>query len=178
VIIHWNGRAWTQEPSPTPAGLGSELYGVAAISASDAWVVGDTVTAGGDNPLIEHWNGRSWTLVPSPALGASGQLAAVADLSPDSAWAVGGGILCPGQGAMTVIEHWNGRSWALVPSPASGELTGVVATSPASAWAVGFWTVGATAIIEHWNGRAGFCASPSGPGCLLPGSSSPVPSGT
>jgi hypothetical protein len=79
-----------------------------------------------------------------------------------------------------VTEHWDGRAWVLVPSPAGGLLTGVAVLSPASAWAVGFWTVNGAAIIEHWDGAAwtwppGFCASPTGPGCFQPGSGSPAP---
>ena len=91
----------------------------------------------------------------------------------------------PAPGPLTVIEHWNGRAWTLVPSPAFGVLTGVAAASPSSAWAVGSWSAGPTAIIEHWNGTAwtwppGFCAAPSGPGCYPPGTSSgsPLPANT
>jgi hypothetical protein len=34
------------------------LYGVAAVSASDAWAVGQN---GGAGDLILHWNGKTWT---------------------------------------------------------------------------------------------------------------------
>ena len=91
--------------------------------------------------------------------------------SPGNAWAVGGTV-CPGRGLVTVIEHWNGRAWALVPTPAAGILTGVAAASAASAWAVGFWTASGNAVIEHWDGAAwtspaGFCSSSSAaPACL------------
>ena len=120
--------------------------------------------------------------MPSPDLaagGASGELNAVTIASDGSAWAVGGAY-CPRQGLLTVTEHWDGRTWTLVPSPASGELDAVAAASPSSAWAVGSWTVSSTAIIEHWNGTAwtwpaGFCAAPSGPGCYLPSTSSSSP---
>ena len=51
----------------------------------------------------------------------------------------------------TLIEHWNGRAWAIQPSPNGGtgfsDLYGVAATSTANAWAVG------RTLIEHWNGR-------------------------
>jgi hypothetical protein len=175
LIEHWNGTAWTLVPSPAPPG-GGDLYSVAVISAADAWAVGASGSGGG---LIEHWNGRAWALAPSPDLGRYGQLRGAAALSPDSAWAVGSAA-CPGQGLLTVTEHWNGRAWALVPSPAAGMLTGVAALSPDSAWAVGFWTATGTAIIEHWNGTAwtwpaGFCASPSGPGCYQPNGGTPSP---
>ena len=114
--------------------------------------------------------------MPSPALGGAGSLRGVAATSPGNAWAVGG-TLCPARGLVTVIEHWNGRTWTLVPTPAAGILTGVATASAASAWAVGFWTASGNAVIEHWDGTAwtspaGFCSSPSSPACYPAGSTS------
>ena len=82
LIEHWNGRAWAIQPSPD-AGTGySDLYGVAATSAANAWAVGGT--------LIEHWNGRRWIVQPSPSVGVSANsLNSVAAVSASSAWAVG-----------------------------------------------------------------------------------------
>lgn len=42
---HWNGTAWTVVPTPSPdAGL-NILSGVAAVSATEAWAVGQSVAA-------------------------------------------------------------------------------------------------------------------------------------
>src|SRR5215469_5645576 len=68
VILRWNGTAWTRVTSPTPPGISSELDGVAATSATNAWAVGRTFTKTGRIPLIEHWNGTAWRQVPGPAL--------------------------------------------------------------------------------------------------------------
>ena len=182
LIEQWNGTAWAVVPSPAIPG-GGTLTAVAAASPRDAWAVGARGgQASGGSGLIEHWDGRTWTIVPSPDLaagGAGGELHAVTIVRDGSAWAVGGAF-CPRQGSLTVIEHWDGRTWSLVPSPASGELDGVAAASPSSAWAVGSWSASAAAIIEHWNGTAwtwpaGFCAAPSGPGCDLPSTTSSSP---
>jgi hypothetical protein len=51
LIMRWTGRSWTRVPGPATPG-GSELAGVAAVSARDAWAVG-----GG---LILRWNGTTW----------------------------------------------------------------------------------------------------------------------
>ena len=168
LIEHWDGRAWTLAPSPAIRGW-TELTGVAASAPDDAWAVG----AGG---LIEHWDGRAWVRVPSPHLAAGGTLRAVAVLSPSSAWAVGSAGLHPGHPLMTLIEHWDGRAWTVVPSPAVGDLTAVTAASPDSAWAVGSGEVsgGSAAIVEHWDGKAwtwppSFCG-----GCPLPPSQPPA----
>jgi hypothetical protein len=56
LIARWNGTKWTRVPSPTPGGHAG-LSGVAAISASSAWAVGE---AGTGKTLIERWNGTAW----------------------------------------------------------------------------------------------------------------------
>ena len=53
LVEHWNGMAWTVQKSPNPGGANKDLLdGVAATSASDAWVVGAYDTAG--RTLVEH----------------------------------------------------------------------------------------------------------------------------
>jgi hypothetical protein len=182
LIEHWDGRAWTLVPSPNPARQITQLNGVATASTASAWAVGsyDNPVTRTWRPLIEHWDGRAWTRVPSPDLAGGGTLSAVAALSPASAWAVGTWSLCTGHMQTTLIEHWNGRAWTTVPSPAAGTLTAVTAVSPDSAWAVGSISSGGggPAVIEHWNGKTwtwptGLCGSPSGPGCFQPGTPSP-----
>jgi hypothetical protein len=57
----------------------------------------------------------------------------------------------------TLIEHWDGSSWSVIPSPSPGSsfLYGVAATSPSDAWAVGDYTdkngMNQT-LTEHWDG--------------------------
>ena len=59
LILHWNGKSWTQVPSPSPGG-GSSLSGVAATSASNAWAVGTTSSSTAAKTLILRWNGKTW----------------------------------------------------------------------------------------------------------------------
>lgn len=65
----------------------------------------------------------------------------------------------------TLFEHWDGRSWNVVPSPTvvngtgSGftVLSGIAAVSANDVWAVGFSIEGQNkqfTLIEHWNGTA------------------------
>ena len=70
LSMHWDGLAWTLvEPLNVGEGTGDWLYGVAAVSPSEAWAVGstagpwDTYTS---TTLIEHWTGSAWSVVPSP----------------------------------------------------------------------------------------------------------------
>jgi len=149
LILHWNGTAWKQVPSPNPPTSSDFLYGVAATSASNAWAVGSTIVSGEYHSLVMHWNGSAWTQVPSPKLG--GPLYGVAATSASDAWAVGS---LPTGGTLTL--HWDGTAWTQVPSPGpSGSVpffSGVAATSASDAWAAG--TDGSNTLIGHWNGTA------------------------
>jgi hypothetical protein len=95
--------------------------------------VGDQESGNGlFETLAEHWNGHTWTAVPTPDPGSSGNhLYAVDAVSPDDVWAVGQqlGSQAPDNG---LVEHWNGRSWSVVPMPAATAsvlLDGVTVTS-------------------------------------------------
>jgi hypothetical protein len=112
-----------------------------------------------------------WTQVPSPNRGvAVNELKAVAVLGRSNAWAVG--FWTPPTGVnRTLIQHWDGASWTVVPSPNSGlgdnELTAVSAVAPDDVWAVGRAHEGAwAALILHWDGDTwGVVPSPDpGPG--------------
>jgi hypothetical protein len=118
LVLHWNGTAWTPQPSPNPGGSGrddfSRLFGVSALSDTNAWAVGNYghLTANGSvsKPLILHWNGTSWTQTASPSFSRSADLNSVVTLSPADAWAVGG-TRCGRCIGNAIILHWNGTSW-------------------------------------------------------------------
>jgi hypothetical protein len=144
LILRWNGTAWRQVPSPSPAG-NPALSGVAATSAGNAWAVGSYQSGIVFKTLILRWNGTAWKQVPSPtpAGGVQGtELSGVAAVSSRNAWAVGSTVA---QAPKTVILHWNGTRWQRVPSPTpagGGLLAGVAATSARDAWAVGVTAAG------------------------------------
>jgi hypothetical protein len=61
LILRWNGTAWTQVPGPTLK-LENGLASVAAVSATQAWAVGNTVKGESSaRELVLSWNGTSWT---------------------------------------------------------------------------------------------------------------------
>jgi hypothetical protein len=70
--------ATTNGAAPGSAGYTADgtLEAVAAVSATDAWAVGDLGQE--DTPLIVHWNGSSWTQVPSVPASADDPFSAVA----------------------------------------------------------------------------------------------------
>jgi hypothetical protein len=139
-----------------------QLNSIAAFSPEDAWAVGGASSL----PLIEHWNGQEWSVVDNPTLpDGSGVLNAVAEISPENVWAVGyQSRPSVGQGD-TLIEHWDGRQWSIVPSSNGTQseyrlntLFSIAAVSANDIWAVGRWDDTDAAnksgtLAEHWNGR-------------------------
>jgi hypothetical protein len=168
------GSIWTVQPTVSPQAkaadiTNSTLISVSASGPGEAWAVGTFMNQKAlDQPLAEHRSASTWTRVsvPEPA-GQQALLNAVDDLGPTDAWAVGtsfsGGIEATPAG-VTLIEHWNGTNWSIVPSPdpAAGipgdtdVLTAISGTGPDDLWAAGWDTDEATQTIqllfEHWNG--------------------------
>src|SRR5258708_15716217 len=64
-FIRWDGTRWRYLPSPPRTGLGTDLTGLAVISARDIWVVGPK-GATKTRALTEHWNGSHVTIPPTP----------------------------------------------------------------------------------------------------------------
>ncbi len=153
---HWNGTAWSIVSSPSGVGPEAGLLGVAAVSTSDVWAVGDT----GSGTLIEQWNGTSWAVVPSPTPSGTlfNPLSGAAVVSANDIWAVGQSQNGTTGIPATLIEQWNGTSWSIVTSPAPGSasLLNGVSADPASgqAWAVGNFRPaggGATQTLTEFN---------------------------
>src|SRR5215472_5583188 len=147
--------------------------GAAALcAAAMAAACGVTATNGGPGPGTPA-SPRSRVPKagsPGPSLVFGYRLNSVAAVSAGSAWAVGGTV-DRSRGPVTVIERWNGTSWALVPSPAVGYLASVTATSARNAWAVGVsaFAPSATGVIEHWNGASWTCYTSTGTAGPCPG---------
>lgn len=153
------------------SGTGGGLNGVAAISDDNVWAVGQNPT--NFHALIEHWDGTVWQIVPTPTIpGEQGsRLQGISAISANDVWAVGS--LFQNNSEQTLIEHWNGTAWQLVPSPAlsgtqDSRLRGISAVSSNDIWAVGSIDPLAE-LIEHWNGQTWSVISTSGQGDALNG---------
>ncbi|HSH37842.1 MAG TPA: hypothetical protein VK993_03575, partial [Chthoniobacterales bacterium] len=87
----------------------------------------------------------SWSIVPSPnnSAGRTNLLEDVTCITESDCWAVG--HYYGTKATQTLIQHWDGKSWSIVPSPnaiANGpnqhnDLTSVACTSSSDCWAVG-----------------------------------------
>ena len=72
------------------------------------------------------WDGSEWERVPTPSPspypgGTKAYLHAIGAVGPDDVWAAGdrygdaGGLSV---GAWIMVQHWDGSSWQVVPTPA------------------------------------------------------------
>jgi hypothetical protein len=104
LSMRWTGKAWRKVP--VSVGI-SGLDGVGYIPGGTAWAVGyDDVS-----PLVMRWTGKAWAEVATPNL-LNGQMQSVVATSASNAWAVG--WYAPDVTDLTVIFHWNGRTWTAV----------------------------------------------------------------
>jgi hypothetical protein len=165
LIEQWNGATWSTATTPTPpSSTASQLLAVSCPSSTDCVAVGSVDSASPRVPLVEQWNGTSWTIVPSPApVGStSSELRGVS--CSQAAFCVAVGFTESATLTSTLIEQWNGATWAIVPSPnessASGsdsELKGVSCVGGSFCQAVGEENDGVNpqrTLIESWNGAA------------------------
>jgi hypothetical protein len=168
LILHYNGTQWTQTASPHPGSAENYLYGVAYVSATDAWAVGfDSNTTNIYMTLTLRWNGTQWSQVPSPTpfLSVAG-LRGVAVVSSNEVWAVGvqADISLT---LRTYVIKWNGSTWSAVSTPSTGGcvLTSVAIASPGNLWAAGACqTTNYQTLILHYNGSTWSAVTTPSPG--------------
>lgn len=156
LIEAWNGTSWRIVPGAPISPEYGALYGVAALSSGEAWVVGSQGSVD-PTPLIEYWDGNAWTQVAAPAFGDYSELYAVSAIASDDVWAAGYWRRGNSYGALTM--HWDGAAWTLVsaPNPTSiGFVKGLTAVASDDVWAVGYSVAAtgsrSTPLVEHWNG--------------------------
>jgi outer membrane protein assembly factor BamB len=159
------------QPGPSISGGDSGLHAVIAAGPGDLWAVGSYHPVDAAQTRIAHWTGSAWSVVPSPNVGSGdNSLQAIGANTADDIWAVGAWYTAAGI-AQTLIEHWDGNAWQVVPSPNVGSgdntLLGVATFATGDVWAVGaFRNAGVSqTLIEHWDGSAWrVVPSPNGAG--------------
>ena len=163
LFEHWDGTAWTATTIQAPP-TGEALLGVSADATNDAWAVGFKGANG--QTFAMHWNGSEWAEVATPNVTkGTNRLEAVLALSPNNAWAVG--FFTPANAdrepMRTLILHWDGKTWKVVPSPnvgpKSNPLSGLTASSANDIWAFGthFAADGSgqfSTLVLRWDGKS------------------------
>src|SRR6202140_5747664 len=176
LFEHWNGTAWT---ATTVESNNEFLFGASADATNDGWAVG---FHGSDNigTSAMHWDGTTWKSVATLNVGqGTNKLNAVLALAPNDVWAVGFStpVAPPKRAAtLTLIEHWDGTSWAVVPSPnvgpnsanQSNRLLGLTANSANDIWAFGSYFAAdgsghQMTLLLHWDGTSWTVASSPSP---------------
>jgi hypothetical protein len=109
----------------------------------------------------------AWNIVSSPSPGVgNASLSGVSAINTNDVWAFGSyvwTVINQVQYYQTLIEHWDGTSWSVVPSPNVGlsdnalrTVTRIPGTN--QLWAVGFYTTlrqgNDKALIERWDGTS------------------------
>lgn len=161
IILHWNGRKWSQASAKAVTAGASGLTGAVATSAANVWTAGCRCAGGPGGGVIGHWNGHSWAKQRTPVGRRFGAvLSSVGASSRRAAFAVGTYCksACNTSNAFYagLILRWTGSAWKIVANPAGRNtfLTSVAVASASSAWAVGDVSPSNTAVILHWNGRS------------------------
>ena len=170
------GSGWSVVPSPSIGPYDNVLAAVAAAAADDVWAIGTyyPVPSGGNvlAAMGEHFDGKLWTEYPLPNVGINENvLLSASMLASGEVWAVGYYVDAE-YAQRTLVEHFDGKTWSIVPSPSPGAeqniLYGVVALGDADVWAVGgsqgtdggVWRT----LAEHWDGHALSVVSTPNPG--------------
>jgi hypothetical protein len=160
VVQRWNGQGWreTKFPSPPYRVVPSEI---ASPSSEVAWMTGTYLNADGSargGVYLERWDGSKWkdARVARHALNYVSSVSSDAD---DDAWLIGYELMPPRGIYLPVTEHWDGRRWTYVDSPAhqlgqAARLYGLAAISGDDAWAVGSVSAadGDHRLVMHWDG--------------------------
>lgn len=167
LFEHYDGTSWT---ASTIISGDAFLLGASADATNDAWSVGfNGPENDSSRTLAMHFDGSSWRTSNTPSVGSgANQLNGVLALAPNDVWAVGFStpVPPPTQAAtLTLIEHFDGTSWTVVPSPnvgpksiyQSNRLFGLTANSPTDIWAFGsFFAADGSGhqmtLLLHWDG--------------------------
>src|SRR4051794_29874522 len=154
LILHWDGSSW-QTITP-PSGVTGELRAVSGDGLGGAWAVGDD---GHGHPLALRCDLATCAPVSVPQVGAVGRLRGIKAFAQDDVWAVGD------TGNGTLVVHWSGAGWSVVPSPNPDPFVNVLDAVGGVAgndlWAVGHQSrnkadtgvpPGTRTLSLHWNG--------------------------
>jgi hypothetical protein len=155
---------WRVQQVPVPANASVELQAVSCPAAGVCFAVGYSTQAGTtiESTLAERWSGGRWAILatPSPGIGPVDQLTRLSCLSATDCMAIGG--FSTQTGANNLVEHWDGTSWTVLPSPnpvgtTVAGFTGVSCVSTTSCTAVGLYDTSGNRphelpVTEHWNG--------------------------
>jgi len=150
LILHWNGKTWSDVKISKLTGLYADLYQVVDISPVDAWAVGFSIFG----PFALNWNGHAWRIVTEPGSSEYGGALNSASAIPGTSelWA-----LEAASGGQFLLK-WNGTSFHGFALPLRGlySLNDIAASSLSNAWLVGTSLSGSgtqPSLTAHFDGK-------------------------
>jgi subtilisin family serine protease len=163
---HWNGKDWSLQSIPYPAGKShaTESSGISCSSASWCVAVGTYLEAGNPYLFVEQWDGSKWSVgtISKVEVGNFEHLPHVSCASASACVLVATGIA---SGAHALAGIWDGKEWKVqsLPEPAGTSqtiLSTVSCPSATSCVAVGLHRDGSGKFLnrngplaEHWDGK-------------------------
>jgi hypothetical protein len=165
LVETWNGSAWSVESTPNPAaGTDNILSSVSCTSPTSCAAVGSYINSSDAMvTLAETWNGSAWKIgsTPNPSGAFGSELEGVSCGSSTMCTAVGTYTTTQIGDWFTLVEVWNGSTWAIQSSPNKGqndELVSASCISIAACTAVGSYENSSSGdqelLAEAWNGSA------------------------
>jgi hypothetical protein len=165
LVIHWDGQSWTQHSTPNSESASNHLTDIVAVAPDNVWAVGYYYISG-YRPYALHWDGSKWSHVDMPMLG--GRLhfpQRVVAVSANDIWTVGyiSAAFSTETQYNTLIEHWDGSTWDLVPSPNPGGYDSILFGVSVIPNGKGLWATGRyndakgeayKTFITRWDGTA------------------------
>src|SRR4051794_36378694 len=161
LILHWDGSSW--QTIPPPSGVTGEPRAVSSDGAGGAWVVGDD---GHGHPIALRCSLVACAPVSLPQSGTVGRLRGIKAFAENDVWAVGE------SDNRTLVVHWDGAGWSVVPSPNPDPnvdiLHAVGGVAGNDLWAVGRMAQnetdtgvppGTRTLAMHWDGTGWSAAS-------------------
>jgi hypothetical protein len=143
-------------------GAGALLFAPGAARSSASLTRGDPARPlqGTPTATVIMPSPCGWSFATSPNIGSyDNVLQGVAMVAPNDGWAVGNYSPGVSNSIQTLVEHWDGTQWQVVPSPNVGSsnnfLYGVAARSANDVWAVGTYAAAGNVeqtLIVHWDG--------------------------
>lgn len=121
LIEQWNGSHWDVIYPPfSVKPVVADLQAVAFLTPRDVWAVGDASSGPSYALIMLHWDGKSWLVIDLPTGGATwSYLNAMDAVAANDIWLVGlTSFSYPA--SKTLVEHWDGTRWRIIPSPNPG----------------------------------------------------------
>lgn len=140
VLLHYSGGTWTRVPS-----TGLTMDRIVMTSPSDGWIIGRTLPL--VSSLVWHYNGTAWTPMNIPGMNP---VSVISMVSGNDVWAIGAKATPGGAraalgpygsfGGANVFEHYDGKTWSVVPTPTitqSINVTSLSLDASNDGWALG-----------------------------------------